>query len=703
MKKILSLLSISILTTSIPVPLLANTTLERVKRATKNPSQCGESCNLVFSSLKNTKLIHHGDYWLDISESGFTWPSDIKLEYPNRFLLFGYKNWTSAFNFYKDNGTLHSFNTPGRGFKADIYTILEIVNVKITIGLVDKLHDSKHYITSFSAEMPPFPSLDWTKQQSQFNLVDTSKTKIWTRPDLVVVDGELNIVITNPNIDKVVFDNVLQGQTNKQWKINVKPETSEKDHHLQVFFTLNGKQYTSEITVSMLAKIEPTTTPIKKQLSALIKRPDLGNIIDNNDDTIFLAANKTNNNIIDDFTQLKIAKKIDTEATLIAKEDSKSYQGSIVVNYNVVPSTVVDSKIDLQSTTSDANVDSDYLAQLDKSNITSPVNTFYYASSESTITMIKPILSSVISGVVYGCDDKWEKNGQQDNIDITNGIKLDGSQLGAAQGKYLIELKNELGHTNNIYLQIAADKEIKQYWNTDNGKHFEQWAEDNGYKNIRGSSAGQLNNLFLLSKTWKQSLKHLKLQLDNFVVVDIKNVTQDEINTYKTKLLARIKTQVEKYVPDVAENTDYKILADNLVAGDWTTSKNVIVQAVKGSTKLLSFIVATIPIQAKDHIGQPGPNTGQTPASDNNDGDSKLWIIGVVVGVLAGFWTAYLLFKRFVFNKYILPKIYARRQQKVVEQWKRDDREEAEELAHKQTERQKKQNKQNDNNQEGDE
>ncbi len=142
-----------------PKPNMEQSFMKREKRAT-NPSQCGNSCELKFASLKNTKLIHHGDYWLDISESGFTWPSDVELEYPNRFRLFGYKNWISAFNFYKKNGTLQSFNTPGSGFKTDIYTISEIVNVKITIGLVDKLHDFKHYITSFSAEMPPLPEKD---------------------------------------------------------------------------------------------------------------------------------------------------------------------------------------------------------------------------------------------------------------------------------------------------------------------------------------------------------------------------------------------------------------------------------------------------------------------------------------------------------------------------------------------------------------
>jgi hypothetical protein len=37
---------------------------------------------------------------------------------------------------------------------------------------------------------------------------------------------------------------------------------------------------------------------------------------------------------------------------LKAKDDSKSYEGSVVVKYNIVPITVVDLKIDLQPTAS---------------------------------------------------------------------------------------------------------------------------------------------------------------------------------------------------------------------------------------------------------------------------------------------------------------------------------------------------------------
>ncbi|WP_216599260.1 hypothetical protein [Spiroplasma citri] len=151
--------------------------------------------------------------------------------------------------------------------------------------------------------------LSWTKTQSQFNLVDSTKTKTWTQNDLLSVDGELNIDIANPNIDKVIFDNVEQPQTSKHWKINVKPETTARDHNLQVTFTLDGKQYTSEITVSMQAKINPAPPSKQENLSELIKTTDLGNIFDKNDDTIFSAVNQKNHNVIDDFSQIEITKK----------------------------------------------------------------------------------------------------------------------------------------------------------------------------------------------------------------------------------------------------------------------------------------------------------------------------------------------------------------------------------------------------------
>ncbi|WP_339023963.1 adhesin [Spiroplasma endosymbiont of Agriotes lineatus] len=727
MKKLLSLLTIPTIATSMPNPLLAKAPLGRAKldidktttQLIRNKRQNNQVYDFEIKNLQKVKFI------ISKQKNNITRVNILKEDNINLngklSELINLENLSFSLtqelrnNQDKQEKIRNLITTYGKKIQENSTHETWVINKKTMIkaqGTNLKYFKYGNYKVNYQListnnleieierDRDSIDNLDWVKQQSKFNLVDNNKTMTWTRPDLITVKGELNIVIANPNIDKVVFDNIQQNQTNKQWKINVKPETSEREHNLQVTFALNGKQYTSEIIVSMLAKIEPTRAPVKKQLSELIKKPDLGNISDNKNDNIFLAVNKINNDIIDDFSQIEFTKKDNHSVTLTAKKDSKSYQGSVVVKYNVVPSTVVDLKINLQPTATSGSgvvVDNDYLAQLDKNSITNPVNKFHYANSESIIKMIKSNPSSVITGVVYGCDEQWNKTPQQRTIDPVTGIKLDGIQLNTVKGKYLIELKNELNQTSTIYLQINGEKAKKEYWNTDNGKHFEQWAEDNGYKNIRGSSASQLNNLFALSKTWKQSLAHLKLQLDNFVVDDIKNVTQDEINTYKTKLLDDVKSQVEKYVPDVIENIDYKVLADNLVAGDWTTSKDVKVQAVNSSTKLLSFTAKTIPVQQKEQPTLPTPTFDPTP--DNKKvGDSKLWIIGVVVGVLAGVGLAPLLFRKFIFNKYILPKIYARRQQKVVEQWKRDNhnREEAEEQARKQQEREEKQNKQND-------
>lgn len=228
------------------------------------------------------------------------------------------------------------------------------------------------------------------------------------------------------------------------------------------FFTLNGKQYKSEIIVSMQVKINSPPAPIKQDnLSDLIKNIDLWNIFNNNDDTIFNAVNQKNHNVIDDFSQIEITKKDTNKETLTVKSDSKSSVGSVDVTYNVVPTTIVDLKIDVTPTPSQAIVVKDYVGQIDDSNVINPVNTFYYVSSESTITIVKPISSSVITGVVYGCDDNWNKTSQSSTINTTSGVKLYGSQIATNNGKYVVELSDNPGHTNNVYLQIAKDKKIQ--------------------------------------------------------------------------------------------------------------------------------------------------------------------------------------------------------------------------------------------------
>nr|WP_011225090.1 DUF3688 family protein [Spiroplasma kunkelii]AAS59566.1 Arp1 [Spiroplasma kunkelii CR2-3x] len=507
-------------------------------------------------------------------------------------------------------------------------------------------------------------ALSWLKTQSQFSLVDSTKTQTWTRSDLLSVDGELNIDIANPNIDTVLFDGVQQPQTNKNWKINVKPETAPHDHNLQVFFTLEGKQYKSEIIISMQAKINPVVPSIKQNLGNLIKTTDLGNIFDNNDDTIFSAVNQKNGNVIDDFSQIEITNKDNNKATLTAKPDSKSYIGSVDVTYNVVPTTIVDLKIDVIPTSSQATVVKDYLGQIDTSKMTNPVNTFYYTSSESTIKLLKPTSSSVITGIVYGCDEHWNKTSQSNTIDPINGIKLDGSQLATKDGKYIVELSDNLGHINNVYLQInEKKKDIKEYWNTDNGKQFEIWAQASGYDNIRGYSASQLNNLFKESKNWQQlaSDSQFATAVAEWFKTNGKLSSTESLT--KEKVVEQLRTQIPSdiIIPEVnTSNYDVNKVEFDLNESEFKPNDKGNITVKYGTATSEQFS-----LQIK--------NSSST--YNNKGGDSKLWIIGLVVGVLAGLGLVYLLFKRFVFDKYIYPKIIARRHDKLVEQIKKEETE----------------------------
>lgn len=73
---------------------------------------------------------------------------------------------------------------------------------------------------------------------------------------------------------------------------------------------MDGKQHTSEIIVSMQAKIGPPTPPIQENLSVVIKfgsDNNLGNILDNNNETIISAITQKNSRIID-FSQIEIEK-----------------------------------------------------------------------------------------------------------------------------------------------------------------------------------------------------------------------------------------------------------------------------------------------------------------------------------------------------------------------------------------------------------
>ncbi|WP_101519385.1 hypothetical protein [Spiroplasma melliferum] len=380
--------------------------------------------------------------------------------------------------------------------------------------------------------------------------------------------------------------------------------------------------------------------------------------------TIFAAVNQKNNNVIDDFSQIEITDKTDTQATLTAKADSKSYAGSVDVKYNVVPATVVDLKIDLTPTSSTAMVIKDYLGQIDTSNITTPVNIFYYANSESTIKMIKPTPSSVITGVAYGCDEQWNKTLQSSTIDPTSGIKLDGSQLATNNGKYVVELSDNLGHTNNVYLQINDVKTIKNYFDTDKGKQFELWAKANGHDNIRGYGASQLNKLFAESKNWQKlaSDSQFASAVTDWFKTNGKLSSTEPLT--KEQVIEQLRTQIPNDIKIAGVNTsNYDV---NKVSFELNQNEFNPNDKVNITVKYNNATAEQFTLQIKD---------SNTPDNNKKSGLGTWSIFGIVVGSLAGLGLAYWLFKRFVFNKYFLPKIKRRRHLKLVEQVRKEEAE----------------------------
>ena len=753
MKKLLSILTISTLTASVPAPLLANTVQTRVKRdvSTLTPNSNNDYLPLkenifIPKDIVSFTVVGKGDiYYLNVDffvlKQGATTPTKINgiNDKINDFVVavdskdniyFGTTNSIYVLNDGSDTATkINNINasyitkilvdsknniyfmsadgafvlkqgatTPTKingigGYltsiavdsKDNIYFGTKDGAYKLSAGSdtatkIDGISNNIQSITIDNSKNIYFGTdsgayftttvLDWVKQQSQFVLVDSSKTQTWTRPDLLSVDGELNIDIANPNIDKVVFDNVQQGQTNKHWTINVKPETAPRDHNLQVMFTLDGKQYTSEIIVSMQAKIEPPVPTVKQNLSELIKTTDLGNIIDNNDNTISAAVNQKNGNVIDDFSQIEISKKDNNSATLFAKEGSKSYAGSVDVTYNVVPATTVDLKIDVTSS-STATVIKDYLGQIDTSNITTPVNIFYYANSESTIKMIKPTPSSVITGVAYGCDDKWNKTLQSSTIDPTSGIKLDGSQLATNNGKYVIELSDNLGHTNNVYLQINDVKTIKNYFDTDKGKQFELWAKANGHDNIRGYGASQLNKLFAESKNWQKlaSDSQFASAVTDWFKTNGKLSSTEPLT--KEQVIEQLRTQIPNDIKIAGVNTsNYDV---NKVSFELNQNEFNPNDKVNITVKYNNATAEQFTLQIKD---------SNTPDNNKKSGLGTWSIFGIVVGSLAGLALLGWLFKRFVVTPFILApirkkkeKAFAAKTEKDIAQMKKDDEE----------------------------
>ncbi|WP_257986861.1 DUF3688 family protein [Spiroplasma melliferum] len=286
MKKLLSILTISTLTASIPAPLLANTPLTRNKRDVE----------------ANSKDVTNG---FDIRIKGIEYKNWEKLEAVTKPFSKIDDKWYIAIWHGKDsnNWQIKSFqniNYSDRRKVLDSQGNYELALTRVgTIkhywqprsirDIISWNKDNGTYFKSVyrwnGVNKPITPKIDnngniinWNIDKTKFQqgilfaLVENNKTATWSNAGMrLTVDGETNININNSNVEEVYWDGAKQNMLGGKVNINVKPETSEKTHKLVIKYDINGTKYTSEdIDVVMAAKIEPTTIVEQQKVISLI-------------------------------------------------------------------------------------------------------------------------------------------------------------------------------------------------------------------------------------------------------------------------------------------------------------------------------------------------------------------------------------------------------------------------------------------------
>ncbi|UNF61726.1 hypothetical protein [Spiroplasma poulsonii] len=216
-------------------------------------------------------------------------------------------------------------------------------------------------------------------------------------------------------------------------------------------------------------------------------------------------------------------------------------------------------------------------------------------------------------------------------------------------GKYVVELADNLGHTNNVYLQIAKDKQVANYFDTDNGKQFEMWAKANGHDNIRGYGASQLNKLFEESKNWQQlaSDSQFATALADWFKTNGKLVSKEPLT--KKQVVEQLKKQIPSDITIPAVNTsNYDVNKVSFQLNQTEFNPN---DKVNITVKYNNATSEQFTLQIKD-----------SNAPNKKGGLTGLAIVGIVVGSLAGLVLLGWLLWKFVVDRFILGPIRDKKQ-----------------------------------------
>ncbi|WP_338987881.1 hypothetical protein [Spiroplasma endosymbiont of Dasysyrphus albostriatus] len=362
---------------------------------------------------------------------------------------------------------------------------------------------------------------------------------------------------------------------------------------------------------------------------------------------------------------LKEEKDIDFKINTYFTIDSKKYNSEIIVSSLLTTPTISINK------TIGGSV-KDYSGILPNASNIGDIpltNDVFYSKTAVEVKLEKPTLTTSLTGIVYGLNQNWEKNGESKNFDLTSMYKIDGSQLNAYLGRYLIETSDDIGNNQFYYLVVSNDEnnKISDFWITNEGNYFYDWAFLNGIdkEKIKNFKSLALNNIIKQSINWNKKLatnQELSNAIEEYISknnkIEIKNLISED------ELIDKIKMMLPKFVNipnEYTNNFDISKITFKIVKKITTNQfkPNDVVSVTvfyNGVQSLKSF---ELKIEKQ---------------SDNNGGLSFLVWFGIIIASILVF----IVVPYCIYKFYILPKKIGKRWKKFKQESQENNESESE-------------------------
>ncbi|RUO86059.1 hypothetical protein, partial [Spiroplasma endosymbiont of Megaselia nigra] len=329
-----------------------------------------------------------------------------------------------------------------------------------------------------------------------------------------------------------------------------------------------------------------------------------------------------------------IVENKDYQIEIAFKVDGKSYTGQIIVS-----SLLSQPSITVKKNTSLFGDVASYVYQVptnDKVGDVILTSDLYYSDTEVKVSLNKPNGSTLQSGIFYGLNDKWQKNGQQ--LDITGDVSLNATMLNSYQGLFLVETKDSADNSGFYYIALNKDNLTPNFWDTTQGQQFYEWASLNGYnESIKKLNVTELNKIINESKNWQQlaSDSQLANAVTDWFKTNGKLSSKESLT--KEQVIEQLKTQIPSTVKiDGVNNSNYDV---NKVSFELKQSEFKPNEQVKITVKYNNATSEQFTLQIKD---------SKRPDNNKKSGLSGWSIVGIVIGSLLGLFILGWLFKRFV-------------------------------------------------------